>query len=112
MADDAGLAQRIRETLAERPGITEKKMFGGIAFLHNGHMFVGVAANALMSRVGPGRHADALATRHAREMDFTGRPMKGYVFVDPPSLANDAELSRWIGVSLGFVETLPPKAAR
>jgi len=111
MAFDPGLAQRIRETLGERAGVTEKQMFGGIAFLLHGHMFVGVSGSALMARVGPARHADALAAPHARQMDFTGRPMKGYVFVDPPGLASDADLARWIGVSIGFVESLPAKAA-
>ena len=112
MAYDAGLAQRIREALAGRPGVTEKRMFGGIAFLRDDHMVVGVSGEALMARIGPARHAEALAVRHVREMDFTGRPMKGYVFVDAPGLAADAELARWVDAAWRFVETLPAKSRR
>jgi hypothetical protein len=111
VADDAGLAQRIRETLAERRGVTERRMFGGIAFLRDGHMFVGVSGDAPMARLGPARHAEALAARHVREMDFTGRPMKGCVFVDAPGRAAEAELASWVDAAGRFVETLPPKTA-
>ena len=111
MAYDPGLAQRIRELLQPRHDVVEKKMFGGIAFMLRGHMFVGIAGDALMARVGPDRHAEALARRHVRAMDFTGRPMKGYVFVDPPGLADDADLQRWIDACAAFVASLPPKDA-
>ena len=109
MAYDRGLAQRIREMLEGRDGIAERKMFGGIAFMNHGHMFVGVAGSALMARIGGDRYDAALAEPHVRQMDFTGKPMKGYVFVDPPGLAADADLQRWIDGCAAFVASLPPK---
>jgi hypothetical protein len=112
MAYDPGLAERIRELLRDRHDVVEKKMFGGIAFMLQGHMAVGIAGDALMARVGPDRHADALRSPHVRPMDFTGRPMKGYVFVDPAGLADDAELQRWIDACAAFVANLPPRVAR
>jgi hypothetical protein len=109
MAFDEGLAERLREALAERRGITEKKMFGGLAFMSRGHMFVGVIGERLMARVGPAEHAAALARPHVREMDFTGKPMKGYVFVEPEGFEEDADLERWVELGLAFVSTLKPK---
>jgi hypothetical protein len=108
MAIDEGLAQRIREALESEP-ITEKKMFGGLAFLSHGHMFVGIAKDALMVRVGPAAYAEALGRPHVREMDFTGRAMKGYVFVDPPGFDRDEDLAYWVLAGHSFVATLPPK---
>lgn len=109
MPFDAGLAQRIRDVLQERRGITERKMFGGIAFLLNGHMFVGVSGSTLMARVGAERHQDALAQPHVRPMDFTGRPMKGYVFIDAEGTADDANLGAWVNWCAGYVARFPPK---
>jgi TfoX/Sxy family transcriptional regulator of competence genes len=109
MAFDPGLAQRVREALADPLGVTERKMFGGLAFLLHGHMFVGIMGTALMARVGPKNHERALAAAHVRPMDFTGRPMKGYVYVDPEGLTSDADLERWVRACADFVETLPPK---
>ena len=97
MAYDEGLAERIRETLAAERGLAEKKMFGGIAFMEGGHMFVGIVGDALMARIGAEGHEVALSEPHVRPMDFTGRPMKGYVFVDPPGIEDDARLEGWIG---------------
>ena len=82
MAYDEGLAQRLREVMADHDDIEEKKMFGGLAFMLNGNMCVGVAGEQLMVRVGAEAYADALKQAHAREMDFTGKPLKGFVFVD------------------------------
>jgi hypothetical protein len=109
MAYDRGLAQRIREMLEGRDGIAERQMFGGIAFMSHGRMFVGVAGHALMARIGSARYDETLAEAHVRPMDFTGKPMKGYVFVDPPGLAADADLQRWIDGCAAFVAGLPPK---
>jgi TfoX/Sxy family transcriptional regulator of competence genes len=109
MAYDLGLAQRIREVLDTRPGITERRMFGGLAFLVDGKMFVGVQDATLMARVGPERHQDALAVPHVREMDFTGRPMKGYVYVDAPGLAEDHDLRAWVQWCAAFAAALPAK---
>lgn len=110
MAYDEVLAARIRGGLADETAVSEKKMFGGIAFLHRGHMFVGVSGASLMARVGKAGHADSLGRAHVREMDFTGKPMQGYVFVDPPGTVTDAQLHFWLQRCLDFVATLPPKA--
>jgi hypothetical protein len=109
MAFDEGLAQRVRELLRDRSGITERKMFGGLAFMSHGHMFVGILGDALMARVGPDRYAEALRQPEAREMDFTGKPMKGYVFVAPGGIEADSALERWVTSCLAFVGSLPPK---
>lgn len=109
MAYDEGLAQRIREFVEQRPGITEKRMFGGVAFMSQGHMFVGIVGETLMVRVGPAAYAGALAKPHVREMDFTGKPMKGYVYVDAEGFESDAALRGWVDAGLGFVGTLPAK---
>jgi TfoX/Sxy family transcriptional regulator of competence genes len=111
MAYDEGLAERLREAFHPLRGITERKMFGGIAFMSRGHMFVGIVGDTLMARVGPEQYEDALARPHVRTMDFTGKPMKGLVFVDPPGFEDDAELADWIARSYGFVQTLPAKGA-
>jgi TfoX/Sxy family transcriptional regulator of competence genes len=103
---DHDLADRIRKTLAGRRGVTEKEMFGGIAFLLNGRMFCGIAKDALMARIGPDRYERALSKAHVRPMDFTGRPMKGYVFVDAPSLRTQKSLASWVTQCLEFVSTL------
>ncbi|MEZ5739723.1 MAG: TfoX/Sxy family protein [Burkholderiaceae bacterium] len=87
-------------------------MFGGLAFLHRGLMFVGVSGDKLMARVGRPAYADSLGRPHVREMDFTGRPLQGYVYVDPPGIRTAAQLRFWLGRCREFVTTLPPKAAR
>ena len=96
MAYDEGLAERLRDLFVERPGIREKKMFGGLAFMYRGHMLVGVLVDSLMARVGPTEYVDALKHPHVREMDFTGKPMKGYVYVGPVGIESDADLRKWL----------------
>jgi len=103
MAYDERMAERIRHVLNTRRGVTEKKMFGGLAFLLHGKMFCGLAGPDLMVRVGPDRHAAALAEPHVRPMDFTGRPMKGYVYVDPGGIKTDPQLKRWVEMGADFV---------
>jgi TfoX/Sxy family transcriptional regulator of competence genes len=112
MAYDERLAQRIRSALEGNPHITEKKMFGGIAFLRKGLMFVGVSDSSLMARVGKDQHADSLSRKHVRPMDFTGRPMQGYVFVDADGTRSDAQLRFWLDRCERFVASLPPKTAK
>ena len=112
MAYDERLAQRIRAALQGHPYITEKKMFGGVAFLRKGLMFVGVSDSSLMARVGKDNHADSLGRKHVRPMDFTGKPMQGYVFVDPEGTKTEAQLRFWLERCEQFVATLPPKAAK
>ena len=91
------------------PGITEKHMFGGSAFLLDGKMFVGVAGNDLMVRVGPDAHAAALSKKHVRPMDFTGRPLAGFVYVGADGTRTATSIKPWIQQSLRFVATIPVK---
>lgn len=113
MAYDTKLADRVRKTLARRKAVTEQAMFGGLAFLLGGKMFVGILKDELMVRVGPERHEEALAQPHARPMDFTGRPMKGYVFVAPAGLRDDSALAGWIERGRTFVAgSVPGEAAQ
>ncbi|MBS7690523.1 TfoX/Sxy family protein [Pseudomonas lalucatii] len=112
MAYDEGLAERLREALQGQADITERKMFGGLAFLARGHMFVGILGDVLMARVGPSSYAQALALPYVREMDFTGKPMRGYVFVEPPGFAEDEDLAAWVQRCHRFVQSLPPKPAK
>jgi TfoX/Sxy family transcriptional regulator of competence genes len=109
MAYDEGLAERIRGALDGESGITEKKMFGGIAFLLRGKMFVGIVKDDLMVRVGPAGYPDALKRAFARPMDFTGKPMEGYVFVAGEGTAEDDALEDWVGRGLKFAATLTPR---
>ena len=109
MPYDEGVAQRVREAFAEREGVIEKKMFGGICFMEQGHMCVGVLEDRLMARVGPDQYEEALAQPHAREMDFTGRKMKGFVYVDAAGFAEEDELEAWIARCERFILSLPPK---
>ena len=110
MGYDERLAQRVREVLRGRRGVAERKMFGGLAFMLRGHMCVGISEGSLMARVGPQNYERALAMDGTREMDFTGKPMRGYVFVGPQSLRSTADLRRWVELCADFVATLPAKA--
>ena len=112
MAYDEALADRIRSTLTDEPALTEKRMFGGLAFLYRDLMFVGVSGNKLMARVGKDNYADSLAHKHVREMDFTGRPMQGYVYVEPAGLRSDEQLRFWLQRCKEFVSALPAKASK
>ena len=109
MAYDEGVAERIREYFSGRQDIVEKKMFGGIAFMHAGNMCCGVVDAILMARVGPDAYAEALQRPYAREMDFTGKPLTGFIYVDPPGFAEDAALADWIRLCEAFTGSLPPK---
>jgi TfoX/Sxy family transcriptional regulator of competence genes len=109
MAFDETLADRIRSVLKRQKVVAERKMFGGLAFLLNGNMCCGVTKDQLMLRLGEEGAAEALALPHARPMDFTGRPMKGMVFVAPAGLASDEDLRGWVKRAVAFVSTLPAK---
>jgi TfoX/Sxy family transcriptional regulator of competence genes len=109
MAYDAGLAHRLGDIYANIGGVAEKKMFGGLAFMVNGHMSCGIVNETLMVRVGPGLYADALSRPNARPMDFTGKAMKGFIYVAPEGFESDKDLISWVELSLGFVMTLRPK---
>lgn len=106
VAFDEALAQRIRELL---PKATEKRMFGGVAFLERGNMVVGVLGDDMIARVGPDATEAALREDGVRSFDFTGRPMKGWVVVSQEVLPEDEELGAWVRRCQGFVATLPPK---
>lgn len=108
MAYDEKLAARIRKALARRPGIVEKRMFGGVAFLMQGNMLVGVHKDALIVRIAPEDTDEALRDKDARIFDITGRPMKGWILVDSSGVAG-ARLATWIERARGFVKTLPSK---
>ena len=108
MSFDEKLAGRVRAELAAEDGVSEKKMFGGLCFLHQGRMFAGLAGDDLMVRVGPARYGEALARPHARPMDFTGKPFVGYVFVAPAGCRTQAALAKWVVWALEHVRTLPP----
>ena len=109
MAYDEGLAERIRQHLGPDPDITEKRMFGGIAFLHRGSMAVGVTGDDLMVRVGPKATDAALARPGARIFDMAGRPMRGWVVVAGSAVAEDEALGEWIDEGYAFAAGLPPK---
>lgn len=109
MTYDWALAARIRGHLSILTEFDEKKMFGGLCFLVRGHMCAGVVASTLMLRVGPHRYENALGRPHVREMDFTGRALRGMVFVDPDGIAEDADLLGWLRTGVEFVRDLPPK---
>ena len=105
MAYDEDLADRIRALVAGEPNLKEQKMFGGLAFLLEGHMFTGVVGSELMVRIGPEAVQRALALDHVREMDFTGRPAKNMIFVEPAGLDGPA-LERWVTAAADYVRTL------
>jgi len=109
VAFDEGVAERLRDAFAAVPNVAEKKMFGGIAFMVDGHMSCGVVGDTLMVRVGPDQYEDSLSQPFASKMDFTGRPMKGFVYVSPEGFESDESLAFWVSTSLGFVHSLPPK---
>ena len=109
MAYDEKLAGRVRDLLAARPGYSERKMFGGLCFMLNGHMCCGIVGDELMVRLAPDKYEDALARPHARPMDFTGRPMKGMVYVGTGGIKADGALAEWVERGAGFAATLPPK---
>jgi TfoX/Sxy family transcriptional regulator of competence genes len=109
MPYDEGVAERLRELFADRDDIVEKKMFGGIAFMHNGNMCCGIVKDTLMARVGPDNYQTALARTGAREMDFTGKALKGFVYVAPDGFAEDADLGGWVALCEEFTGSLPPK---
>ena len=110
MAFDEELAGRIRDILADQDGIVEKKMFGGLAFMLWGNMACGVTKDdELMVRVGPDAYDEALTRPHAREMDFTGRPMRGMVFVGTEGFTEDNDLADWVGQGVAFASSLPRK---
>jgi TfoX/Sxy family transcriptional regulator of competence genes len=109
MAYDEGLAHRIREILADQPGLVEKKMFGGIGFMLHGNMACGVNKEDLIVRVGPEQYETALAGPHVKPFDLTGRPMTGWVMVEPDGYESDEALKGWVQQGVDFALSLPSK---
>ena len=109
MAFDNELADRIRKQLGIRRGLTEKKMFGGLAFLLNGNMCCGVHGQEMMVRLDPEQTDKALSERHTRIFDLSGRPMKGWVLVQPKGLTTEAALAKWIQTGVKYASSLPAK---
>ena len=112
MAYDEGLAQRIRDLLDDREDLSERKMFGGLCFMIGGNVSCGVVGKELMLRVGKDRYEALLALPHARDMDFTGKPMRGMCYVGPEGIEDDGDLSTWVFRGIDYASSLPPKAPR
>jgi TfoX/Sxy family transcriptional regulator of competence genes len=109
MAFDEGLAERIRKRLAGNRGLTEKKMFGGLAFLLNGNMCCGVHRRELIVRLDPAQTGAALAEPHTRIFDLSGRPMKGWILVESAGLAGEPALAKWLRLGTKYAASLPEK---
>jgi TfoX/Sxy family transcriptional regulator of competence genes len=109
VAYDEGLATRVRDLIGDRPGVVEKKMFGGLAFLLNGNMACGVHGEELIVRLAADATDAALAEPGTRLFDMTTRPMKGWILVDAGAHAEDDDLRRWVDRGVAYADTLPPK---
>ncbi len=109
MAASKLLVERVRHLLSSRREITEKKMFGGVCFLLNGNMLVAVWNDSLIARLGIEQAIIALKEPDVRAMDLTGRPMKGWIIVEPDGIDSDRRLTHWIDLSTTFARTLPAK---
>jgi TfoX/Sxy family transcriptional regulator of competence genes len=112
MSYDENLARRIRTIFDDNPRIEERPMFGGLAFLFDGKMCCGILQEDLVARLSHERCAEALKQDHVRPMDFTGKPMKGYVYVGPEGYRDSGSLKRWVAATVDFVSTLPRKARK
>lgn len=108
MAFDKKLNDRIREAMADYPNLEEKHMFGGTCFMLNGKMCVGVVKDEMMCRINPNIYEDALQRIGCREMDFTGKPMKGYVYVSVEGLKSKKDFDYWIGLCVEFNKKSKP----
>lgn len=109
MTYDETLANRLRTALQGEAGLSEREAFGGLSFLINGNMSVGVIGEEMVVRVGPEGFAEALSGDHVRPFDFSGRPMKGWVYVAAPGLTADKDLNRWAQRGVAFARSLPAK---
>ncbi len=111
MALDADLAERMRAVLAGAGTIREVKMFGGLCFMLNGNMVAGTSKRGLLVRVGIEQHSRALQWPGAKPMEMSGRPMQGYILVDPPP-RDEPALRDWLELAVAFVNTLPTKPTK
>jgi hypothetical protein len=106
---DRGLAERIRDLVGADALLAERTMFGGLCFLSQGNMCFGILGDELLVRVGRDAYDEALGRPHARQMDLTGRAMRGMVLVEPDGFTEDEDLQAWLGRGLAFADSLPPK---
>jgi TfoX/Sxy family transcriptional regulator of competence genes len=109
MGYDEGLAARIMEQLEGLPSLTEKKMFGGIAFLLSGNMICGILGEDLIVRVGKKQYENAMQKPHTKVFDLTGKPMRGWVTVKPDGFSEDEDLEAWLRQGLDYARSLPAK---
>jgi hypothetical protein len=109
MAFNAQLADRIRKILDPQPDLVEKKMFGGVGFLLNGNMACGVHGDNLIIRLDPEETGQALSKPHTHVFDLTGRPMRGWILVQPEGVTTKAALSKWVQVGVKYASSLPAK---
>ena len=109
MAYDETLAAHVRSRIGDHPALSEREMFGGIAFMIGGNMAVGVTGDELMVRVGKAGHDAAVARPGARVMDFTSRPMMGWISVTREGFAEDADLDAWVDLGVTYAGSLPAK---
>ncbi|MEP6657580.1 MAG: TfoX/Sxy family protein [Betaproteobacteria bacterium] len=109
MAFDESLAERVRRIVGKRKGLSEKKMFGGLAFLLHGHMSCGIHGNELIVRIDPQTTASALAEPGTRVFDITGRPMKGWLLVNVNELKDETAVTKWVHRTLDYAASLPKK---
>ena len=107
MPFDEAVAERVRRLLKGRRGIMERKMFGGLAFMLGKRMFCGVLKDNVVLRINPADHEKALRKPHIRPMDFTGRPMRGFLYLGPARRLSDPIIARWLKQSLIYAKTLP-----
>lgn len=109
MPFDESLANRLRPLLPRRAGFVEKKMFGGLGYLWHGNLCVCVWKQFLITRVGLEQYQTVLSEPHVVEFDVTGKPMRGWVMIEPEGVARDTDLQAWVERAVDFVRTLPPK---
>jgi TfoX/Sxy family transcriptional regulator of competence genes len=110
MSYDVELADRIREVVQDEPGLSEKRMFGGLAFLVRGNLAVSASSHGgLLLRVDPAESEALVAQSHVRRAEMRGREMDGWLRVDVEAIETDDQLSRWVGHGLAYARSLPPK---
>lgn len=109
MPYDEKLAERVRKVLVGQPGLTERRMFGGVGFMLNGNMACGVNKDDLIVRLDPAEHDEAMARPHARAFDLSSRPAKGWLLVGAKGVTSEKDLRGWVEVGLRYALSLPPK---
>jgi len=109
MAFDRGLEERLYEHFSNRHDLAVKKMFGGLCFLLSEHMCCVIIGDKLMARVGPENYSNCLTKPCTSEMDFTGKPVKGLIYILPDGFESDSSLAHWVNICIAFVDSLPSK---